>query len=181
MIVSLSGTPGTGKTSAAALLDKKIFEVVSVKSIAGDYITSYDEVRGSSEVDIAHLNRDLEDGRIQLGNDPERHTIVEGHLSHLLPVDMIIVLRASTNVIEERLEKRGYPDEKIRENMEAEALGVISLEALDSRATVFELDTTRLEPVEVASRIREIIESPSDPLEDPAEMVDYSGEIMEWY
>ncbi|MCU0630939.1 MAG: AAA family ATPase, partial [Methanoregulaceae archaeon] len=69
---------------------------------------------------------------------------VEGHLAHLLPCDRVILLRCRPDILKLRLSKRGYPEEKIRENAEAEALDVILVETLEihPEENIIEIDTT---------------------------------------
>jgi adenylate kinase len=181
MIVALSGTPGTGKTRIAEEFDRDRFEILSMNHLTGEYRTGRDEERGTTEVDIESLVEDIAEGRIQLPGDPERTTVIEGHLSHLLPVDMIIVLRTSTRVLEKRLREREYSDGKVRENMEAEALGVISMEAIETGHPLYEVDTTDRTPAQGAGDCVSIITSRPPPVRGPDELIDYSEEILEWY
>ena len=56
--------------------------------------------------------------------------IVEGHFAHLMDnMDHIIVLRCDPRELRKRMEKRNYSEIKIKENLEAEALGLIYSEA----------------------------------------------------
>ncbi len=181
MIVSLSGTPGTGKTSIAEHFDPQEFKIVSMNALTKNYNTGVDEGRGSAEVDIEAMVRDISEGKISLPEETGKHTIIEGHLSHHLITDTIIILRTSTMELERRLRKRSYSNEKIRENMEAEAMGVISLEALETECPMYEIDMTNVSPEEGAAICRRIILNPPAPLTEPAELIDYTGEILEWY
>ena len=181
MLVSLSGTPGTGKSTAAALLDPEVYETIHMNKLSENHIQGFDGARGSAEVDMEALLKVIGEGKLKIPENGKRHVIIVGHLSHHLPVDLIIVLRISTKPLEQRLRLRRYSQEKIRENMEAEALSVITIEALNSGSPVYEIDTTQLTPPEVASHIRQIISSPSEPLTGPEDIINFTGEIMEWY
>ena len=57
MIIALSGTPGTGKSSVSAFLQKKGYETVSINEIAleNDFILGLDKERGSKILDIDKL------------------------------------------------------------------------------------------------------------------------------
>jgi adenylate kinase len=83
--------------------------------------------------------------------------ILEGHTSHLLPVDIIIVLRASPSALRERLRSRRWSDAKIKENIEAEALDIILVEAIETNNKVYEIDTTNMSPMQVKDAVLEVI------------------------
>ncbi|WP_424359610.1 adenylate kinase family protein [Methanocella sp. MCL-LM] len=149
MKIALTGTPGTGKSTVARLVDAG-FTVVDINAIIKDtYNLGVDEERDSAIADIEGLSHYVE----KLTGD----SILEGHVAHLLPVDKIIVLRASPVVLRKRLEARGWTPAKVEENLEAEALDVILVEALEQCDAVYEIDTTEKTPETVAGCIREII------------------------
>jgi adenylate kinase len=149
MKVALTGTPGTGKSAVARMVDEG-FEVVDLNALVKEgYSLGADPERGSMIADIDRLAEYVEG----LSGD----YIVEGHVSHFLPVDVVIVLRAAPRVLRERLVERGWSQKKIDENVEAEALDVILVEALEMSGQVHEVDTTGLTLQQVAAAVREII------------------------
>jgi adenylate kinase len=149
MKVALTGTPGTGKSTVAELVDAG-FTLVRVNDLIKEkYNIGLDRERNSWIADIPGLSRHV---KKLTGN-----VILEGHVSHLLPVDLVIVLRASPGVLRERLSARGWSEAKIRENIEAEALDVILCEAMDSHKKVYEIDTTYMTPMQVKEAVLEII------------------------
>ena len=144
--IALTGTPGTGKTSVARLVDHgwAIEEVADVARRAGAA-----RVRGAGvEVDLDRLVRGLR------ASPRDRADIVVGHLSHLLPIRDVIVLRCHPRELRDRL-ARGRPRQAndTRENLLAEATDVILFEALDLRRRVWEIDTTGHRPAEVAEAV----------------------------
>lgn len=150
MIVSLTGTPGTGKTSVAEELEG--FQVVEIGEFARE--RGLGEQGEEFEVD---LDAAVEALRDEL--EPGKDTVVEGHLSHHFPSDCCVVLRCRPDELRERLEKRGYPGEKVEENVEAEALDIVLQEALELQEKVIEVDTTGREAGEVAAEVSERLES----------------------
>ncbi|HLD57263.1 MAG TPA: DUF359 domain-containing protein, partial [archaeon] len=100
-------------------------------------------------VDIQKLNREIKKLRKDL--------VIQSHYSHELDSDIIIVLRAETKELRKRLEKRGWPEEKIRENLEAEIFEVCKDEALQKTKKVFEVDTTEGDPEKTAKGAMNII------------------------
>ena len=71
-----------------------------------------------------------------------------------------MVLRASTEVLHDRLTQRGYSDTKRDENMEAEITGVVEEEARDSYAANVVLvreNNTLDDMMETVGRIGELV------------------------
>ncbi|MCL7476100.1 MAG: adenylate kinase family protein [ANME-2 cluster archaeon] len=144
MIIALTGTPGTGKTSICALLEQH-YRIIDLNAlIIGEGLhAGKDEQRGSFEADMEALQARVD----ELVADRTATVIIEGHLSHLLTgIDGLIVLRTRPCVLAQRLENRGYPPQKVQENMEAEALDVILVEAVERYERVYELETTMTIP-----------------------------------
>ncbi len=149
MQIALTGTPGTGKTTVAALLPYHVVDINSL--VKGGMNLGLDTERGCLEADMDALARHLD------LIDTAEAIILEGHFSHHF-ADWSIVLRLSPAVLRLRLEARGYSEAKIRENLEAEALDVILVEAVDMCRRVDEIDTTGKSAAQVAERIKDIIE-----------------------
>ena len=167
MRIAVTGTPGTGKSSATALLSDT-YTVYSVKELAERY--GCGEQEGEEVlVDIECLNEKVEC----------EDCIIEGHLSHLLNPDIIIILRCHPEVLKKRLEPRGYGEEKLRENMEAEAIDIILEEAMEMGKPVFEIDSTDRRPKETAEAIKEITRGKTGNYE--AGKIDWSEVVLSWY
>ncbi|MBR6447047.1 MAG: adenylate kinase family protein, partial [Methanomicrobium sp.] len=115
MMVSITGIPGTGKTAVSSLLKEKGYSVTAQNDTIGKYILERDEER-----DAIVIDEDL-----WADEFPVFDGIVEGHITHLLPSDRVIVLRCRPDVLEDRLRKRGYSAAKVKENVLAEALDTI--------------------------------------------------------
>ena len=149
MLIALTGTPGTGKTTVAALLPYPVLDINSL--VKGGMNLGLDPERGCLEADMDALAGHL---ACLDGDDTQ---ILEGHFSHHF-ADWSIVLRLSPSALRPRLEARGYSEAKIRENLEAEALDVITVEAVEMCRRVDEIDTTGRSAEDVARTIRDIIE-----------------------
>ncbi len=152
MKIMISGTPGTGKTETASelsrLMDLRLVKVNDLAQSEG-IIEGEDRSRGSLIVDDSRLSR--------IVSSIEDDIVLEGHMAHLCKGDLAVVLRTSPDVLEKRLSSRGWGVSKIRENLEAEVLDVITQEAVDVNQTVIELDTTCSTPEKTASMIKEIM------------------------
>ncbi|WP_456422739.1 adenylate kinase family protein [Thermococcus sp.] len=152
MIIAITGTPGVGKTTVSKLLAQRLgYEYVNLRDYAIE--KGIGELKGELEVEVDELAYNFE--RDFKGKD----VIVDGHLGHFLKADVVVVLRAHPRLIGERLKDRGYPREKIGENVEAELVDVILVEALEENERVLEVDTTGKTPEEVVNEILELIET----------------------
>jgi adenylate kinase len=101
---------------------------------------------------------------IKVTDDKAGFLILEGHLSHLLDVELVVVLRCHPVELATRLEEKGFSPTKTRENIEAETVDVVLLDAVDihGEETVFEVDTTALEPANTVNEVMGIIEDKRD-------------------
>lgn len=147
MIVSLTGTPGTGKTSVAEELEG--FETLDLTKFVKKHGLG-ENSESEFEVNISEMREKLEEEI-----DQDRDIVIEGHLAHHFPADYCVVLRCAPEELEKRLRKRDYSDEKINENIESEMLDIILTEAVAVRENVIEIDTTDRELVETTQRIKE--------------------------
>ncbi|VVB72275.1 Putative adenylate kinase [uncultured archaeon] len=161
MQIALTGTPGTGKTSVAGLLP---YRVIDINSLVKDGCNlGRDPERGCLEADMEALACRLKE------MDCEEVIVLEGHFAHHF-ADWSIVLRLDPHALRARLNERGYSAEKIRENLEAEALDVILVEAVQGCQRVDEVDTTGKSPAMVADLVMKIIK---DEIELPPGQVDW--------
>lgn len=157
MIIAITGTPGTGKTSVAERIGDVLgYEVIAVNDVAErDAVeTATDEKRNVKEIDVPSL---VEEISSEIGDD----AIIDGHMSHHVPADLTVVLRCDPDELEKRLETKGWSEEKKDENIEAEVLDIILQEAVTEQDNVIEIDTTGRTAGETAARIKEIIEDGS--------------------
>ena len=154
MLIALSGTPGVGKTKAAEILRKRGHSVMDLNHLAeeNDFIVGYDEKRNSKIIDVDALDDYIHD------HFAKEDFIIEGHLSHQLSVDFAVILRCDPLVLEERLGAKGWPEAKIKENVGAEILDVIKIEAFEVMDKVYEIDTTNKSSEDVADAIEGVME-----------------------
>ncbi|MDR0198909.1 MAG: adenylate kinase family protein [Methanomassiliicoccaceae archaeon] len=154
MIIAMTGTPGTGKTAIASKLRGLGEEVIDLnRHIEENGLKErLDRKRDTYSVDAEKLN-----GSVRELIKKDRNTFLDGHLSHFLECDIIIVIRCNPSILHERLMKRNYSRQKISENVQAEALDVILCESTGSDAHVFEIDNTSCTLDEAVSMIFDII------------------------
>ena len=105
MRIGLTGTPGVGKTAVASILSSR-FTVIKIVDLAAEkgYLGPIDDEFGAKEIDIESLASTLEK---EWQEPPENTTVIEGHLSHYLPCDLVIVLRCAPHILRSRLDQRG--------------------------------------------------------------------------
>jgi adenylate kinase len=170
MYIALTGTPGTGKSSAAKILADRGHTIITVEELARKH-GAIESVEGDLEVDTETLSAVLVES--------DKTMIIEGHLAHHLPNGLCIILRCHPEVIRKRLSKRNYSREKLLDNLEAEAIDIILTEAIGACQNVYEIDTSNLKPDEVANAIEKIMNGDAD--EYSPGKIDWSGAVMDWY
>jgi len=141
--IVITGTPGTGKTTVAKLLSRKLrLPVTHITNIVKEKKLGIGKEKGSIVVDMKKLQKELE----------KRTGLIEGHLACEFPLKsaVVIVLRCNPNVLKKRMQKRGYSSSKIMENLEAEALDYCTINAEKHYKTVFEVDTSKKDVDKVA-------------------------------
>jgi adenylate kinase len=145
MMCGITGTPGSGKSSAADELARRGHPVVRLLGTVQPYALGRDTGRDTLVIDEERWAREF----IPVEG------FVEGHLAHLLPCDRVVVLRCRPDRLLARLRARGYGEEKCLENAEAEALDVCLIEALERHDPdrLLEIDATDLPPAGVADLI----------------------------
>ena len=175
MMIAITGTPGTGKTSVATELRSLGYEVLDINEFIKEkgLLKERDEDRDTFCVDVDSLDLLLDEYR------SKDMIFIEGHFSHSVECDMIIVLRCSPDVLEKRLRERGYSDAKIKENVQAEIIDVILCEADDAGVPVWELDLTFISPEEAASIVENIVKGNTDKYA-PGN-IDWTGELEKWF
>lgn len=158
MIIFLTGTPGTGKTTVSHMLKEQLsVKLADLNQIVEDekIYTGYDPQWGYKIVDIPSLCQKLND----IIDKSERNLLVEGHLSHFCDgADLVFVLRTHPSVLEKRLQNKGFKDTKVRENVTAEVLDICAFEAYQKyQNKAHEIDTTDKSPLEVVELIKKVV------------------------
>jgi adenylate kinase len=167
MRVAVTGTPGTGKTTATGLVDSDL-DMVNLNDLIREeeLSTGEDPERGSLLADIEGL-------RERLGGRDD--VLIESHLAHHFEADRVVVLRCHPRRLRERLLDRGEDESKAKENAEAEALDVILSEAVEEHGldSVYEIDTTDRTPEAVADDIEAVIDGGRAPAAGTVDFLDY--------
>jgi adenylate kinase len=169
MMYGISGTPGTGKSAIAAELQARGFPVLHLSDTTGRYVLEADTDRDTLVIDEERWADEF----------PPFDGFVEGHLAHILACDLLVILRCRPDILAERLGKRGYSLEKVRENAEAEALDVVLIEALDCHPPehICELDTTDRSIRETCDMIVQFVQGTLPPVHGAYDWSSYLGNL----
>ncbi len=165
--MAVTGTPGTGKTTATELLETDLDVVHLNEAIREEGLYErVDEERDSVVADMDAVAEWL-DGRDDV--------VIDSHLAHHLDVDRVVVLRCRPDVLEDRLVERGEGEASAAENAESEALDLILSEAVDTHGfdSVYEIEATERTPEAVATEIEAVIEGERDPSAGEVSYIEY--------
>jgi adenylate kinase len=171
--VAVTGTPGTGKTTAVETLAESgeldpSMEVVHLNEVVESEVltTGYDDDRDSAVVDVEAV------GEWLAGRDD---ILFESHLAHQFEADRVVVCRCHPEELESRLESRGKARTSIAENAESEALDVILTEAVEEHGAdnVYEIETTDTGPEAVATEIAAVVAGEREPAVGTVSYIDY--------
>ncbi|MEM4633847.1 MAG: AAA family ATPase [Candidatus Anstonellaceae archaeon] len=160
--ILITGVPGTGKSTLAAALCKKLEAAlldINKLALALKLYSHTDSFDNSKVVRLRELEEELV-GSIK-AEARNRDVVVEGHLGceMKLPVSKAIVLRCHPRKLRQRLSLRGYNEGKIHQNALAEALDYCTVMAEKNlgKRRVWEIDTTSKSPAQVLSIAQQII------------------------
>ena len=153
-IILVTGTPAVGKTTIASLLASKLdathidlTELVKREKL----ISGVDEKRETLIADIDQISKRLQ----KIIRASKRDIIVDGHYAvDVIPandINLVLVLRRSPDELKKEMEKRGFREKKLRENLAVEILDICLWEAVSTcgQGKVCEIDVTGREIEEV--------------------------------
>lgn len=165
-VIVISGTPGVGKTGVAKILARKLngiyinlTELVLNKKL---YI-GYDSERESYIIDEEKVRKEIL--RVSMKYQ-DKYVIIDSHYGELTPREVlyrIFIIRCNPLILAQRLRERGWKDLKIRENIQAEILGVCTANAIEEygKDLVYEIDATNKSVDKVVDEILRVLTSRS--------------------
>ena len=161
--MGISGTPGTGKTRVAKLLTERfsaLYVNLTDLAIENDFILEDDVVRQTKVVDLDQMVPSLEKLII---SRPKKTIIIEGHYADIIPnslLTILIILRTSPHVLEQRLKEKQFSPLKIQENLQSEILGSCTSAALEvhDQKKIYEVDNSNLTLDDTVEMIQTFIE-----------------------
>jgi len=161
--IIVTGTPGVGKTTTCNQLTSlasqstppvnlkylSINDLVKERSAHSGYDEEYQTLDVDEDKLMDEVEKEIEDGAGEGGWIIDWHS-TEGFAIRW--VDLVVVLRCEeTSILYDRLSSRGYRENKLQENMDAEIFGVVAEEAREGwmeEGQVVELKSTEAEHIE---------------------------------
>ncbi|MFW5990659.1 MAG: adenylate kinase family protein [Candidatus Nanoarchaeia archaeon] len=140
--ILVSGTPATGKTTLSkALAGEMKLKLIDVNNLISQENLSegYDEQRQCQIIDEDKLVKVLI-SRISEGG------VIDSHMSHYVPpkyADFCIITHCDLKTLKKRLKERGYSQDKVEENMEAEIFDICGQEAYEMGHRIVEVNTDK--------------------------------------
>ncbi|MEM0074766.1 MAG: AAA family ATPase [Conexivisphaerales archaeon] len=150
--ILITGSPATGKRSVASLICKRTMcKCISINEIASavPHVTYRNEIV---------LNRSAVKRRLRSEVSGINSYVIYGNLAwEVVPkdlIDVVVVLRCNPLVLYQRYRQRGYDEEKSKDNVVAEAIGLVYHECLKSFGPMVEvIDVTHESLERIVDRI----------------------------
>lgn len=138
MIIAISGSVGSGKTTVSKELSKKLnYKILHLNDLAKEFkIKDVKELQTFDfNIDglVAKVNREIADGK-------HKNTIIEGHFAHFLNpelVDYLFIINRDLNELREEYDNRGYNEQKIKDNLEVESFNLCFYEGIEEGYTSY--------------------------------------------
>lgn len=142
--IIISGTPGTGKSTLAKLLSKKLnFKHLNLKPLLKKTSEGYDRKKQCRIIDIKKLNEEI----IKIIKKLKQNLILSSHLIHQLPkkyVALCLITKCSDlKKLRQRLQKRKYSKKKVGENLQCEIFEVCLNQAKQKKHRILVVDTCK--------------------------------------
>lgn len=135
----ITGTPGTGKTTLARDLGRRLgAEIIDANAVAARFRLYSGSLMGARIVRMKELERRL---NAAVSGCRAGTVILEGHLLCDMHIKgaTAIVLRSHLKPLASRLEQRGYGKAKVSENVLCEAVDYCGVNASKNYKKVFEI------------------------------------------
>jgi adenylate kinase len=162
-VILITGTPCVGKTTAANLLATKLDALyinLTDLAMSENLVLGKDKQRKTVIVDEGRLKRKI---RKLVKETDKNDIIIDGHYApSVVPRELasyVFVLRRDPVELKKMMEKCGYSERKLTENLASEILDVCLAEAMNVRgpAKICELDVTSKSPEKLLKEILAIL------------------------
>lgn len=159
-VIVVSGTPGVGKSAVSEKLANILgYKYINLSKLAieKNLLSHYDDERNTYVIDEYGLINEV----LRITSEFNK-LVIDTHYPEILPselVDFVIVLRINPTILEKRLRERNWNARKIYENVLAEILSVITINAIEKfgENKVFEIDVTNKSIDTIVNEIIDIV------------------------
>jgi len=163
-VILITGTPGTGKTTTAKLLTKMLPDALYINLTS--YTKTYRLMQGEDtqrKTIIINENKMRKKLAETINTGDKTTLIIDGHYAAAVTptelVSYVFVLRRNPKELKVFMEKCGFEDAKLWENLSAEILDVCLIEAMQTQpGKVCELDATGKTVEDVVGDILDVLE-----------------------
>jgi len=155
MSIVITGNPGVGKhTITKEIAEKLELSIIDINRIAKD-AKLFEKNKDTYDVDTAKLEKILEQ------KISEKNVIV-GHLAPYVldknKVKIVIVLRRNPYDLISVYKERKYTDEKSKENLGSEVLGIIAHDAMNKfQEKTFQINISEKSIKEIVEKVMKVI------------------------
>lgn len=163
--ILITGTPGVGKTSLCTLLENQLpeeyniegfryvqlAELVRSKKLYKEWDEKYDVPIFDEDMVCDELEPLMQNGGI----------ILEFHSCNFFPerwFQLVVLLRCNNTELFDRLQARGYKQEKITENIECEIFGELEAEVAESYKPEITIQLQSEQVEDMQNNIEKIVE-----------------------
>lgn len=132
MIIAISGSVGSGKTTISKTLAQKLnYKIIHLNELAQKH--KLKDIKELQTFDF-DLDKLLNETETKLKQNPNQNIILEGHFAHFLNselIDKLFIIGRDLKQLKQEYKKRGYNEQKIEDNLEAESFNICLYEALE--------------------------------------------------
>lgn len=162
-VILITGTPCTGKTTTAKQLTTKLkAEYINLTEYAKTYQLTLgeDKERKTTIIDEEKMRTKLAE---TINNTDKTNIIIDGHYAAAVTptnfVTNVFVLRRNPKELKQFMQKCGFSDAKLYENLSAEILDSCLIEAMQTQPDkVCELDVTGKTVEKTVTEILDVLE-----------------------
>jgi adenylate kinase len=161
-VILITGTPCTGKTTTAKQLTTKLEALyINLTDFAKVHSLTLgeDKERKTTIIDEEKMRKKL----TETINETDKTIIIDGHYAAAVtPTNLtthVFVLRRNPKELKQLMQKCGFKDTKLWENLSAEILDICLIEAMQAHPDkVCELDVTQKTVEETVNEIPAVLE-----------------------